>query len=88
MAAHNYHRGMLELAEQSISAAAPGERHLCAATVSVPENLVDELKAELSAFQDRILDLCDRAEQPSTRVYQCHLTLFPLSQSTAEEVPS
>lgn len=86
MAAHNYHRGMLQLAEQSITSAAPAERHLCAATVSVPEELVAELKEELSAFQERILDLCDRAEQPSTRVYQCNLTLFPLSASTKEEV--
>ena len=84
MAARNYHRGMLELARDSIEDAAREERHLAAVTVCIPRSLIPRLKRELNAIQERLLDLCDGAEEPAEQVYQVQLALFPLS-STPED---
>jgi uncharacterized protein (TIGR02147 family) len=84
LAARNYHRGMLELAQDSIEAAAPAERHLVAVTVCIPQSLVPRLKDELNAFQERLLDLCDGATGDPERVYQMELALFPLSEPPEE----
>lgn len=81
LAVHNYHKGMLDRAREAITGFDPEERHLGGVTVAVPESLVGRLKEEVAAFQERILDLCDRAEDPSDRVYQLNLQLFPLSAS-------
>lgn len=84
LAARNYHRGMLELAAESIEAAGPSERHLLAVTVCIPQSLIPQLKDELNAFQERLLDLCDSATGDPERVYQTELALFPLSEPPQE----
>lgn len=90
LAAHNYHRGMIGLAASSIERFPPAERHLLGVTVGVPEALLPALKAELNAFQARLLNLCDSAVGPVTRVVQLNLNLFPLSaaHNPAEAAPS
>lgn len=87
LAVHNYHRGMLGLALQSIERFPPAERHLGGVTVSVPAELVPHLKKALADFQERLLDLCDGASGPRSRVYQVGLQLFPLS-TTVDPEPS
>jgi uncharacterized protein (TIGR02147 family) len=84
LAARNYHDGMLELARRSITEASRDERHLCAVTVCIPRSLLPKLKAELDAFQERLLDLCDGAEDAPEQVYQAHMALFPLSTAGGE----
>ncbi|MFT5683599.1 MAG: hypothetical protein ACI8RZ_004531 [Myxococcota bacterium] len=79
LAVHNYHQGMIGRAEESIERFSKTERHLSAITVAIPAELVPSLKAEIDAFQERILDLCDSAEGSATRVYQFNMQLFPLS---------
>ncbi|MCB9780585.1 MAG: TIGR02147 family protein [Alphaproteobacteria bacterium] len=79
LAVHNYHRGMLGRAIESIAVFRPAERHLGAVTVAIPGDLLPRLKTELSAFQERILDLCDSASPDRDRVVQINLQLFPLS---------
>ena len=85
LAAHNYHLGMLERASDAIEAFPPSERFLGGLTVAIPESLVAELKAELAAFQERLLDLCDRHVGDAERVYQLNTQLFPLSAPIEEE---
>lgn len=80
LAVYEYHRGMLARAAEALSTAAPPERHYCGVTVAIPEALVPLLKRELDAVQERLLDLCDSAEGPRTRVYQLNLQLLPLSR--------
>jgi len=82
LAVHNYHRGMLERAVDSIDGSDPAERHLCAVTAAVPESLLPKLKAELDAVQERLLDLCDGALEAAAgeRVVQLSLAMFPLSE--------
>lgn len=84
LAAHNYHRGMLERAIESIDRFPAEERHLLAATVSVPARLVPDLKQQLNAVQERILDLCGRFDGPAEQVLQVHLVLFPLSDRAGD----
>ena len=79
LAVHNYHQGMLQRASESIDGFDPEERHLGAVTVAVPESLVARLKEEVAAFQERLLNLCDNADEPADVVYQMNLQLFPLS---------
>jgi uncharacterized protein (TIGR02147 family) len=79
LAANNYHVGMLERAIDAIDRVPASERHLLAATVSIPHALVDRIKAELNALQERILDLANRFEGPAEEVVQVHLVMFPLS---------
>lgn len=85
LAVHNYHRGMIGLAADAVTAFSPTERHLLGVTIAVPESLLPLLKQELNTLQARLLDLCDAAEGPPERVVQLNLQLFPLS--AAPEAP-
>ncbi|HHO54375.1 MAG TPA: TIGR02147 family protein [Deltaproteobacteria bacterium] len=85
LAVHNYHLGMLQRAIESIDGVDPEERHLLAATVSVPHSVVGQLKDELNAFHRRIIDLCGRYEGDAEEVLQLHFVLFPLSDRAAGE---
>lgn len=84
LAVHNYHRGMLERAAEAIVAFPPPERHLVAITVSVPASLVPRLKQEANAFLERMMHLCDSAEEDADQVMQMNLQLFPLSDRRGE----
>ena len=79
LAVHNYHAGMLKLAVESITRFPAEERHLGAVTVTIPREMLSALKAEIAAFQERILDLCDSTAQPGEQVFQINLQCFPLS---------
>ena len=79
LAVHNYHRGMMERALDSLGCP-PEERHLCGVTVSIPEAMVPQIKRELDAFQERLLELCDSSEVARERVYQVNLQFFPLTR--------
>jgi uncharacterized protein (TIGR02147 family) len=85
LAARNYHRGMLDLARESIERFPPEQRHLGALTVCVPDALLPRLKEELAAFQERMLDLCDSADDAPDRVYQVQLAIFPLTAAHTED---
>ena len=79
MAARNYHRSMLELAIESIESAGRDERHLGAMTVCIPVSLVPRLKREIASFQERLMDLCDSAEEPAEQVHHVQIAMFPMS---------
>jgi uncharacterized protein (TIGR02147 family) len=88
MTASNYHREMLARAADSLENVPAERRHLCALTVAVPASLVPKLKAEMDAFQERLLHLCDDSaaspEGPAAdQVYQLNLQLVPLSRGPA-----
>ena len=80
LAAHNYHREMLDRVREAIQGAEPEERHLAGVTVCIPMALVPRLKAEFDAFQERLLHLCVARADEAERVYQLELALVPLSE--------
>lgn len=82
LAAHNYHRGMLEQALEAIERYEPAERHMVAATIPVPDSLLPALKQELNALQQRVLDMSEQHIDQTERVVQVHLVMFPLSDSS------
>jgi len=81
LGANNYHRQMLGRAADAIETVEPDERHLCAVTVAIPVALLPTLKAELDAFQERLLHLCDARISEAEQVVQINLTMVPLSQA-------
>jgi len=83
LAVRNYHDGMLERARGAIHLFDASERHFLGVTVSAPEGLIPELKEELNAVQERILDKCSGSELEGSRVMQFNFNFYPLS--TAEE---
>ncbi|MED5374557.1 MAG: TIGR02147 family protein [Myxococcota bacterium] len=85
LAVHNYHRGMSARAQDAVRDFPSDQRHMLGLTVSIPAALVPQLKAELNAFQARLLDLCDGAEDHPEQVYQLNLQLFPLSKRSELE---
>jgi uncharacterized protein (TIGR02147 family) len=78
LAVYNFHRAMLGLASTCLDRVEPADRHVGAVTIAVPGSLVPQLKQELAAMQERLLDLADAAADPD-RIYQVTLQLFPLS---------
>jgi uncharacterized protein (TIGR02147 family) len=85
LAVHNYHRAMLERAIDAIDRFPADERHLLAATISIPHGLVAEIKQELNTLQERILDLANRFDGSADEVVQVHLVMFPLSDRAERE---
>lgn len=84
LAVVNYHRGMLSLAAESIERFPGSERHLAAITVGVPAALLPVLKAEATAFLERMMHLCDAHPDDTDRIVQLNVQLFPLSKSRQE----
>ena len=85
LAAHNYHRQMLERATEAIEGFDPEERHIVGATVAIPLDLVPRLKEEIGNAAQRLMHLCDEHAGDAERVYQLHMALVPLSSHPAEE---
>lgn len=79
LAVHNYHRQMLQRAHDAVDSFEPDARHFLGVTVTVPPTLVPQLKQELDAMQERILELCAGTEEQADQVMQFNLNFFPLS---------
>lgn len=80
VAVRRYHQVMGELAVAELEHKGGPERHFGAVTVLVPPALLPTLKSEISAFQERMLALCDDHDEPGEVALQLNLQLFPLSQ--------
>lgn len=80
VAVRRYHQGMGQLAVQELERKGGPERHFGAVTALVPPSTMPALKAEVAAFQERVLALCDDSDQPGSVAIQLNIQLFPLSQ--------
>lgn len=78
LAVGNYHRQMLNQASTSISRIPHLERDISALTVCIDGATRREVKDRIHDFRERLLDLCDRVEEPK-RVYQLNIQFFPLT---------
>jgi hypothetical protein len=72
---------MIDRARDAIVDIPASERHYTGVTVCIPETLVPRIKDEINTFAERLLELCDGAEDTAERVYQLHLMAFPLSRA-------
>jgi uncharacterized protein (TIGR02147 family) len=74
-----FHRTMLERAADALDHVPRAEREIASLTMCVSEARMQELKAELEAFRNRLADRYQADEQPE-RVVQLNFQLFPLSR--------
>lgn len=79
LAVHDYHYGMLERAREAVERFEPEERLLCGSTMAVPEHLLEQVRREVLALHERVLNICDSEPAVAGRVYQLSVALFPLS---------
>lgn len=85
LAVRNYHHGMIGKAQESIERFDGADRQLLAVTVGIPRSLLPTLKEETTAMMQRLMNLCDAAEEPMEQVMQINLQLFPLSGAVSTE---
>lgn len=78
LAIGNYHRQMLHRAAESIQTVPSERRDISALTVCISSERVEEIKAEIHAFRERLLNLSDSDEAPE-HVYQLNIQLFPMT---------
>ncbi|MFT4978842.1 MAG: hypothetical protein ACI8S6_004752, partial [Myxococcota bacterium] len=73
------HRELSALAGDALGDFPSAERHFGGVTAAIPSSRVEELRAAMSAFQERVLSLCDGMASEADQVYQIGVHFFPLS---------
>lgn len=73
-----FHRAMMERAAESLDLVPRDEREIGALTFCLSEARMRELKSELEAFREQLLQRYMKDERPE-RVVQVNLQMFPLS---------
>jgi uncharacterized protein (TIGR02147 family) len=79
-----FHRAMLKLAAEALDRVPRDEREIASVTLFVSAEQLQQLKAELQAFRNHLLQKY-QAQSGNGRVAQLNLQLFPLSQALEEE---
>ena len=75
-----YHQKMIELGKQSITNCHETLRDVSSISISVPLDIVAELKSEISAFRKRMLAISDQYKDDCDEVYQMNIQLFPTTK--------
>jgi uncharacterized protein (TIGR02147 family) len=73
-----YHYAVIDLARNAIPSVEPKMRDVSAVTISVSQDTVKEIKAEIQAFRKKLLAIADKAADKSM-VYQVNFQMFPLT---------
>jgi len=73
-----FHRAMMQRAADALDLVPREEREIGALTLCLSEARMHELKAELEAFREHLLQRYMRDERPE-RVVQVNFQMFPLS---------
>jgi uncharacterized protein (TIGR02147 family) len=73
-----FHRAMMQRAAEALDLVPRDEREVAALTLCVSEERMHELKAELEAFREHLLQRYMKDERPE-RVVQVNFQMFPLS---------
>jgi uncharacterized protein (TIGR02147 family) len=79
-----FHRTMMQLAATSLDNVPREEREIASVTLCLSEPQLKQLKGELRAFREHLLQKY-QASAESARVVQLNLQMFPLSQGVEEE---
>lgn len=78
LSVRNFNRKMIQLAESAITTVDPKNREISGMTVTLPEELIDELKTDIQAFKENILEKIKKCDGANTDVYQANFQFFPL----------
>ena len=82
-----YHRAMLKKAMESIDVVAAPNRDVSSLTFAIGEDGLRRLKDRIQRFQQEIIALASREDDPE-QVVQLNFQLFPLSTQRSDEEPS
>jgi uncharacterized protein (TIGR02147 family) len=74
-----FHRAMMERAAEALDLVPRSEREVAALTLCLSDGRMHELKAELEAFREHLLQRYMKDERPE-RVVQVNFQMFPLSK--------
>ena len=80
MAIVNFQRKMLELAQQSWENSPPGEANIHTLTLSMSEELADEIKHDIESFRKRMVEKVLNEKKAAEKVYQLNITIHPVSK--------
>jgi uncharacterized protein (TIGR02147 family) len=87
MAVRSFNREMLMKAEISLDNTPIAERQVFGVTLGISKPCYDVLVSEMAAFRDRVVAITN-SDRNSSRVYQLHLQLFPLSRDVGNPTAS
>lgn len=79
LAVTRYHQKMIELGKESVTAVEPSQRDISSISISIPLDLLPELKSEISKFRKKLLELSEKSLEAEA-VYQMNIQLFPLTR--------
>lgn len=79
LAVTSYYRSILGLAAEAIERFPGTERQLLSVTVGAPADLLPTIKAEATAFMERMMHLCDQSPAPPVQVLSLNFQIFPLT---------
>jgi uncharacterized protein (TIGR02147 family) len=79
LAIANYHRAMLQLADDALERFTPPERDITSLTLSVAKETIPAIVERLQQLRNELLELAEEDEKVD-RVVQLNLQLFPLSR--------
>jgi len=77
-AVRQYHRRILELAQESLDRHPPEQRDISSVALTFNEDDIGEVKERIAEFRRGLLQFA-RASEGANRVYQLNVSLFPLS---------
>lgn len=80
IAVTRYHQKMIDLAKESITKVTDSERDISSVSISIPHDMIPQLKEEISLFRKRILALADQKRMQCDEVYQMNVQLFPTTK--------
>lgn len=76
---------LAELGGESIERVDPSERDISGLTISIPENEMSAISAELQRCRRRIMEIAQNSSEEANRVYRLNLHLFPLTKRVDDE---
>jgi len=72
-----YHQKFIEIALNAVTSTPSKERDISSITISIPKNLLPDLKSQISAFRKKLLSVSEQSKNVD-HVYQLNIQLFPL----------
>jgi uncharacterized protein (TIGR02147 family) len=79
MAIVNYQKAVMDLAKDAYDAFPKDERSMSTLTISVSAREYDEIRNDITALRQKILDAAQKCNAPD-RVYQCNFFVFPVAK--------
>lgn len=76
----NFQREMLELARRAWENSPPGEANVHTLTLSMSEELADEIKQDIESFKQHIVEKVVNEKKAPEKVYQVTITIHPVSR--------